>query len=93
MKESLFLKAEKLKNKIQQVETFIEKYKSNNLSKICICCDEYYQTVNIYTNGIYSPSNSGMAPTTYPLPKELEPHIIEYLESKLEEYKKEFSEL
>lgn len=93
MEESLFLQAENLRNKIHQIENCIENYKQSNMSKICICWDEYGKKVNWIENSSNNIINDSVIKMEQAIPIELEQDIIKLLEDKLEEYKKEFNEL
>lgn len=97
MEESLFLEAENLRNKIHALENCIETYEQNNMSKICICWDEYGKKVNWTTGDYGCIPNFFISEDTIKMeqavPTELEKDIIKFLKNKLEEYKKEFNEL
>ena len=88
MKESLFLQAENLRNKIHQIENCIENYKQSNMSKICICWDEPSENIRHWIE-----EEGSFITIKQAIPTELEQDIIKLLEDKLEEYKKEFNEL
>lgn len=94
MDESKFLEAEKLINKIHQLENCIENHKNNNKSCILINWTEYVQTINTWVNSSeYRPSTQGMEERYQKIPEEYEQDIIELLENKLNELRNKFKEL